>query len=223
MTEEYLRRLDATLVGPRRVRRELVREAGDHLEDATDAYVEAGYAPDEAAALAVRDFGTVEEVAPGFQETLAVAASRRTAVWLVLAVLIQPLAWDGGLDLAAGGPAPEGWLYRALDVGVEAGGGVAVLGTLLTLMATGVGSRWVRDRHRLARRVGILGAAVAGVVVAEGLLMTALYAPATASTWAFVVALLVVPFGVAAASARRTFAAATAAAFEPALSRAPSA
>jgi hypothetical protein len=181
--------------------------------------VAAGYDVEEADAMAVRDFGTVEEVAPGFQETLAVAASRRTALWLVLAVLIQPLAWDGGLDLAAGGPAPEGWVYRALDVSVELGGGIAVLGTLLALLATGLGSRKVLRRDRIARATALFGGTAAIVVTAEGVLMTALYAPATVGTWALVTLLLVLPFGAAAASARRTLAAATA----PALSRAPSA
>jgi hypothetical protein len=215
---DYLRRLDAALVGPRRPRRDLLREAAGHLEDASDAYVAAGYDVEEAAALAVRDFGTVEEVAPGFQETLAVAASRRTALWLVLAVLIQPLAWDGGLDLAAGGPAPEGWLYRALDVSVELGGGIAMLGTLLALLATGLGSRRLLQRDRVARATALFGGTAAVVVTAEGVLMTALYAPATVGTWVLVTLLLVLPFGTAAASAWRTLAAATA----PVLSRAPS-
>lgn len=219
MTEEYLRRLDAALLGPRAARRSLVQEAADHLEDATAAYVAAGRSTDDAAALALADFGTVEEVVPGFQETLAVAASRRTAVWLVLAVLIQPLAWDGGLELAGSGPSPEGWIYRALDVTVELGGGVALVGTFLALLATGVGSRLLPDRRRVARRTAVFAGALAVVVTAEGVLMTALYAPGTASTWALVAGLLVVPFGIAATSARRTFAAATA----PSLSRAPSA
>jgi len=219
VTELYLRRLDAALVGPRRPRRELLREVADHLEDATEAYVDAGWSTEEAAALAIRDFGTVEEVAPGLQEVLAVAASRRTAVWLVVAVLIQAVAWDGGLDLAAGGPPTDGWLYAVLDATVELGGGIGVVGTLLALVATGVGSRWVPERHRLARLVAVVGTVVAVIVVAEGLLMTALYAPATSATWGWVALLLVVPFAIAVGSARRTLAAATA----PVLSRGPSA
>ena len=85
----YLAELDAALVGPRRVRRDLVREAGDHLEDATDAYRRAGRDSSEAERLAVRDFGTLDEIAPAFQTTLAVAASRRTA-WLLLGDPVDP-------------------------------------------------------------------------------------------------------------------------------------
>ena len=91
----YLAELDAALVGPARVRRDLVREAGDHLEDATEAYQRAGRDAGEAEHLALRDFGTLDEIVPAFQTTLAVAAARRTA-WLLLGILaIQPFLWTG--------------------------------------------------------------------------------------------------------------------------------
>ncbi|MGL4175937.1 MAG: permease prefix domain 1-containing protein, partial [Dermatophilaceae bacterium] len=90
----YLARLDAALVGPRRVRRSLLAEAEGHLEDATDALTEAGLSPDAAARRAVTEFGDVGVVAPAFQETLTVASSRRTAWLLLLALSYQPFLWD---------------------------------------------------------------------------------------------------------------------------------
>ena len=68
----YLARLDAALVGPARTRRSLVREAADHLDDATAALVAAGWTEDDAARRAVEEFGPVAEVAAAFQTTLAV-------------------------------------------------------------------------------------------------------------------------------------------------------
>ena len=80
VAEPYVAALDSALDGPRRVRRGLVTEARDHLDDATDAYRRAGYETVEAERLAVADFGELDEVVPAFQTTLAVAASRRTIV-----------------------------------------------------------------------------------------------------------------------------------------------
>src|SRR5688572_20964354 len=98
-TTRYLAVLDRSLGGPSRVRRGLLREVGDHLEDATEAYCGAGYERPEAEQRALADFGTIGEVLPGFRATVAVASARRTALLLLLALGIQPFLWDGGLSL----------------------------------------------------------------------------------------------------------------------------
>lgn len=130
-----------SLVGPRPARRELVAEAHD-LVDASEAYAAAGYDAEEAAILAVADFGRVDEVAPAFQATLAVAASRRTA-WLPLGALaIQPFLWDDGINLTGSTADVDGRVYAVLDQGIEILGTLVMAGAFAALLVTGVGNRW---------------------------------------------------------------------------------
>lgn len=205
----YLAALGRSLVGPRRVRHDLLREAGDHLDDATAAYVDAGWTEEEAAAMAVRDFGPVEDVAAGYQTTLAVAASRRTSALLLGVLGVQPFIWDGPVAVAGvDATPPEGWLYAALDVGVEAVGAVVLGLALLLVLATGIGNRWWHaGRHtaRLTARV-TLGAAV--VMPAIGAGMTFASSGLEPAHLALLAGFIVVPMAVAAGSARRTLAAA---------------
>nr|WP_063817828.1 permease prefix domain 1-containing protein [Herbidospora sakaeratensis] len=91
--DDYADRLAKTLRGPRRARNDLVAEARDGLYDAAEAYAEQGLPPDEAQARAVADFGPVAEVAPGFQEELTAAQSRRTATLLFLSTPAVALMW----------------------------------------------------------------------------------------------------------------------------------
>jgi hypothetical protein len=207
----YLARLDAALVGPGRARRSMVREAADHLDDATDALVRAGHDEDAAARRAIADFGTVPEVAASFQTTLAVAASRRTA-WLLLIVLgCQPFLWDSGLNLASGShhpTRPDSWLVHVLDQAIEIGGGLMLAGALITLVATGIGNRWWPIGRTTARVTGVFALVATAFVPLTCLVMTVASGGATTGFWALVLALMVLPLGGVAASARRTLAAA---------------
>jgi hypothetical protein len=203
-TASYVRHLDAALVGPRRPKRDLVREAGDHLEDATEAYRAAGYDPDTAQEMAVADFGTVEEIAPSFQTTLAVASSRRTA-WLLFAALgMQPFLWDG--PLGPNEPDPDGLFYAILDVAVEFGGGLMILTSLCLLVATGIGNRWFAAGRGIARLTSFttIGAAVS--IKLSAIAMVLLSSGADPRLWLMFAAFIVVPMSVAGASARRTLA-----------------
>ena len=102
--EAYVAALDRSLLGPRRVRRGLVQEARDHLDDASTSLSDAGYDRAEAERIAVADFGSLDQIVPAFQTTLAVASSRRTA-WMLFAVLsIQPFLWDGPLGRTTARP-----------------------------------------------------------------------------------------------------------------------
>ena len=203
----YLSRLDAALVGPRRTRRSLLREASDHLDDATDALVAAGHEPDDAARRAVADFGTVGEVAPDFQTTLAVAASRRTA-WLLLVVLgCQPFLWDNGLNLASGGTESSGPLLSWLNEAIELGGTVVMAGALVAILLTGIGNRWF-SLGRLSARVSAVFTLVAvATVVALSLSMTLVSGSGTPTLWAEMALLMALPMAGVAASARGTLAA----------------
>ena len=206
-TAAYLDELDAALVGPARVRRDLVREAADHLEDATSAYIRAGWTRSAAAEQAVADFGAVDEVAPGFQTTVAVSAARRTALILLVALGIQPFLWDSGLELAATSHAAapsDNWLYSAFDGIVEIGGFVVLLAALGTLAITSVGQRWLRVGRRTARVGAWFALAASMMVPAIGLGLILMSGHVTLTLVALSAALMVLPLALAGASARST-------------------
>lgn len=204
----YLRELGAVLVGPRRVRRDLLQEAHDHLDDATDAYVRAGYAEDQAAARAAADFGSVEDVAPAYQTTLAVASSRRTALLLLTVLLVQPFIWDGPVNVsgATAADAPSGLAYAVLDVGVEVVGAGVMAAALLLALACGIGNRWFRAGRRIARVTALasLGAAVA--MPLTGMAMTVLASGLAPAHWLLFAGFMLFPMALVAGSARRTLA-----------------
>ncbi|WP_109507694.1 permease prefix domain 1-containing protein [Nocardioides speluncae] len=208
--DEYADSLGAALVGPRRVKRGMVDEARDHLVDATDAYTDAGYDEHEAAEMAVADFGPVEEIAPAFQTTLAVAESRRTA-WVMLAILAaQPFIWDGGIKLAENANAhpPSMALYAFLDAAIEIVGAVMIVGTIAILVLTTIGNRWFRAGKAIARGTAFFTIASCVTLPVFAVSMSlASDQLVPAHVVGALVPFLVAPLSVAAISARRTLAA----------------
>ncbi|GAA1277556.1 hypothetical protein GCM10009677_34480 [Sphaerisporangium rubeum] len=91
--DDYVATLARTLRGPGRLRRDMVAEARDGLEDAAEAYREQGADPAAAERLAVAEFGPVGEIAPGYQEELAAREGRRTAAGLFLIVPVVTVLW----------------------------------------------------------------------------------------------------------------------------------
>jgi hypothetical protein len=200
----YLAELDAALAGPRRVRRDLLQEARDHLTDATDAYLRGGYDRAEAEHQAVADFGTVDEIAPAFQTTLAVAGARRTS-WLLLAVLmIQPFAWDGPFSSHAA--PPDGLFFAILDKGVEYVGAAMIAAAVLLAVASGIGNRWFHAGRGIARLTSYVAIGSAVTIKVIGITMVLLSSGFAILPWAMVLTFIVVPFSIAASSARRTLA-----------------
>jgi hypothetical protein len=202
--EAYVAALDEALVGPSRVRRDLVQEARDHLADATAAYRRGGRDRADAERRAIDDFGDLDEIVPAFQTTLAVCSSRRTA-WMLFAVLsIQPFLWDGPLGPHEANP--DGLLFAVLDNGVEYVGGLMILVSLGLLVATGVGNRWFAAGRGIARITSFatIGGAVA--IKLTGLTMVLLSSGNDVGPWLLLLAFIVVPFSVTAAHARRTLA-----------------
>ena len=200
----YLAELDAALVGPRRKRRDLMQEASDHLDDATDAYLRAGYDRPDAEQQAVVDFGSVDEVAPAFQTTLAVASSRRTALILLAVLALQPFAWDG--PFSSHSAPPDGLLFAFLDTGVEYVGGAMIAAALLLVAATGIGNRWWQAGRGIARLTGLVVIGSAVTIKVMGVTMVLLSGGFAPGPWAMVLVFLLVPFSIAATSARRTLA-----------------
>ncbi|WP_232665062.1 permease prefix domain 1-containing protein [Pseudonocardia sp. TRM90224] len=107
----HVEQLARALRGPARSRASMLRETREGLEDAAAAHREGGLAPAEAEALAVRQFGSVRQIAPLYQAELTVRQSRRTA--LLLAVLMPALThgwdmlWTIGISWEMAGPPPQ--------------------------------------------------------------------------------------------------------------------
>jgi hypothetical protein len=94
LIDRHIATLDRALRGPRRVRLGMVAEARAGLLDAADAYRAGGVAPGQAEARAVRDFGTVCEVAPTYQDELTARQGRRAAVLFAIVFPGMLLGWD---------------------------------------------------------------------------------------------------------------------------------
>ncbi|MGH3352435.1 MAG: permease prefix domain 1-containing protein [Nocardioides sp.] len=205
----YLADLRAAIPGPSWTRRDLLREAGGHLEDATDAYAAAGYTPTEAETLALRDFGSVDEIAPGFRDTVAIGAARRTAILLVVVMIPQSFIWDGGIDLGASAhaTAPGSGLYPVLDTLIEYVGTAGVLGSIIALVVTAIGQRWLRVGRRAARLTAAWSLAIALVIPMIAFTMLALAGGLTVTLAISAIALMATPFALVALSAQRTLAA----------------
>jgi hypothetical protein len=74
-------------------RRGLLREIGDGLADAADAYRAAGLKPEDATARAVEDFGDLDRVAAEFADIALGRAGRRAALVLGPGYAVVLAAW----------------------------------------------------------------------------------------------------------------------------------
>ena len=204
--EAYVAALDDALVGPARVRRGLVQEAKDHLEDAADALRRAGHDRSDSERRAVADFGALDEIVPAFQITLAVAAARRTALMLFVVLGLQPFLWDGPLGPHDHQPAPDGLLFAILDDLVEYGGGLMILSAFALLVATTIGNRWYPAGRGVARLTSITAIASAACIKVIGLSMVLLSGADDPLSWLLLAAFIVIPLSFTASQARRTLA-----------------
>lgn len=168
--DAHVRALAHALKGPRGLRRSMLAETRDGLRDAAAA----GGCP----ARAVREFGTVAELAPQYQAELTAAQARRTA--LLVAVLFPALLvgwnllWSHGVAWTGSGPPPP--LVTAL-AGVQDIASVVVGALAVGLLAATL--RRGPDPRRLALgagTVGLLGALVCG---ATAVVMNVANGPAT--------------------------------------------
>lgn len=155
--DRFMTDMAGALTGPNALKKDLLAEARCGLEDAAAAYREAGAAPEDAEELAVRDFGRMSEVAPGYQRELALAQARRTACWLLAFVAVQ-LGWSKvrwKADGAWQGHHPGGayllfsHLWSWSELLIVAFAGVAVF-------SFGMGVRYIQAPWRLTRFLGLL-------------------------------------------------------------------
>ena len=97
--DEYVAGLRRRLVGPARLKDEMLAEARDGLLDAARAHEADGLDPAAARRQAIAEFGGYAEVAPAYQVELAAAQGRSTALVIAAALvalrLVAPLVWVG--------------------------------------------------------------------------------------------------------------------------------
>lgn len=153
----HLAALDGALLGPRRVRRCMIAEARDGLWDAVDAYRGGGVPAERAEELAVRDFGTVGEVAPAYQAELAARQGRTAAVIYAIVFPTMLFGWDllwsTGAVTWPRGPAPH--LLSALASLQDV---VTVVVALAAITLLAVTFRRSISPERLTVAIGLTGA-----------------------------------------------------------------
>ncbi|MFF8956074.1 permease prefix domain 1-containing protein [Streptomyces sp. NPDC014894] len=194
LVEEYVTALAAAVHGPARVKARMVEEIRDGLAETVAARTREGMSRPEAARHAIREFGTVEELAPGWQAELTVAAARHAARSAALAL---PLLLLCGV-LAYGASGGQGWGLRLLAVHLAAVAAVAALLAAGTPAVTGVFARrrsvpsrlplvvaWTGTATAMATALAVLGLAAASIA-AQNWPLTALAAALAAVSHALI-------------------------------------
>lgn len=162
--DDVVATIERSLCGPRRARKDAVREVRDGLEDAVEGYRDAGWEDTEAQRRAVADFGDPHEVAAELSDELVGAYGRRVATRMGVAFVSLVLLWDSLWVTGAARPEPMpeaatvfGRLVDGLSVLAAAGCVVAVLLSVWRARR-GLGAA------RVTRAVGMLGlGALAGI------------------------------------------------------------
>jgi hypothetical protein len=171
--DDYLAALSKELRGPRRRKADLLAEARDHLTDATEAFEADGFARYDAEKHAVADFGAIEDVAPGYRSELAISQSRRTAMMLLMALIIQPIVWQSGAWIWTSDQNNTSALNDLLQIVVRDIGGVVIAGAVLAVLGTGIGLRYPLVREHLSRVTALFTLAGSALIAAIGVTMTA--------------------------------------------------
>ncbi|TDO67369.1 hypothetical protein EV651_103281 [Kribbella sp. VKM Ac-2571] len=165
--DEYLAALSKELWGPRRRKADLLAEARDHLTDATEAFEADGLDRYDAEKHAVAEFGTLEEVAPGYRAELAVSQGRLTAMLLFASLIVQPLIWRQGVWAWSQDAPTRSPLNDFLQDLVRGVGSVVIAGAVLAVLAAGIGMRHPVVRDHVSRVTGIfalVGATAVGLI-----------------------------------------------------------
>ncbi|GAB7050001.1 permease prefix domain 1-containing protein [Catenuloplanes indicus] len=196
--DEFLRRLDAGLSGPRRRRADLLREARDGLADSAAALRARGVPAAEAERLAVAEFGAdaLDELIRDYRIEIAAGQGRRVALLLLLIpaglVTSDLLWWRAPTDTSGAG---DGFLALADAVAwLGYAGGALALAALAGLRGH---ARRRTDPRRLIRALGLLALAVTGAIWVFGSCAAAdtLAADPAALTWPPMVAALLLLHG----------------------------
>ncbi|GIF70507.1 permease prefix domain 1-containing protein [Asanoa siamensis] len=186
LVDEHIQRLDRALSGPVRLKRRMLTEARDGLDDAVRDLCDAGQPPAAAQRQAVTEFGAVDEVAPAFQAELAASAARvlglRVLAVFAVTAICSDLMWQGAPWT---GPQPP-LGYLVLSASVDWLGKVAIASALLGSLTLWVATRRGRGVPRRVLRRATAG--LVGVLTLIATTSTALFAWSagmwdTALTW----------------------------------------
>ncbi|GIF64750.1 hypothetical protein Ais01nite_27850 [Asanoa ishikariensis] len=165
LVDEHIRRLDGALSGPRGLKRRMLAEARDGLDDAVRDLRAAGQPAAAAQRQAIAEFGGVDEVAPAFQAELAASAARvfglRVIAVFAVSAFCSDLMWQGAPWSGPRPPAAYLLLSDSVDWLARVAIGVAVLGSVALWLAT-------RRGHAVPAR--LLRGAMAGLVAVLTLL-----------------------------------------------------
>ncbi|QWF78815.1 hypothetical protein [Amycolatopsis sp. CA-230715] len=179
--DDYLAALAAAVHGPAKVKARMLEEIRGGLEDA----VSAQGGDSHAAALALRDFGTVEEVASSCQTELTIAQTRHTSRALALTVPFLLACW---YLIRTASPSGDGQVARVAQLVAAHLTGAATIAAVLAaaaLAATGTLARWLPTPPKLPRVVAWTSTSTgAAMAVATVALLSA--SPASAN-WPLVV------------------------------------
>ncbi|MFE9725280.1 permease prefix domain 1-containing protein [Streptomyces sp. NPDC005794] len=154
----YEASLTAVLHGPGGPKARMIEELRDGLADTAEAHVAEGMPYERAARVAVREFGTVEEIAPAAQRELTIAQARHTARAVTLTAPFLITCWY--LARTSGLPEAAGQLPRTAQLLAVYLAGVAIVAALLAaalLAATGTLARRLPTPHRLPLAVAWAG------------------------------------------------------------------
>ncbi|MDX2847647.1 permease prefix domain 1-containing protein [Streptomyces sp. PA03-3a] len=201
--EDYVTALTAALHGPARIKARMIEEIGGGLADTVAAYTHAGTAHPRAAHLAVEEFGTVDEIAPGCQRELTVAQARHTARAVALTAPFLVTCWYLARTTGQDQPWDLPRVAQLLAVHLAGVAGAAALLAAAALAVTGTLARRLPVPHRLPLAVAWTGTtASVAMAVATLALATACVLAANWPLLALAGALAALSHAVVAASAR---------------------
>ncbi|MFI1679174.1 permease prefix domain 1-containing protein [Streptomyces sp. NPDC020607] len=170
--DDHVAALTAALRGPERAKSRLIEEMYDGLTDTAAAYADAGVDEEEAARLAVREFGTVADLAPACQHELTIAQARHTARTITLTAPFLLACWY----LARGD-----LLWQQLAAHLTLIATLAALLAAATLAATGTLARRLPTPHRLPLTVAWVGTTASAAMAVAALSLT--IAAVLATNW----------------------------------------
>jgi len=135
----------------------MIAEARDSLLDTAEALESEGLRREEAERAAVEEFGTIREIAPGYQEELSNSAGRRLAALLFVTVPLTTVMWSVIWKIF-----PETPTYETVpDWFMPVALGVDMLQMLtgviggIALFALGRGLRRIRRPRLVTRALGV--------------------------------------------------------------------
>ncbi|MFD5320326.1 permease prefix domain 1-containing protein [Streptomyces sp. NPDC127098] len=182
--DAYVATLAAELHGPAPAKARLLTEIRDGLDDTVAAHAQDGTPYRHALDLALREFGTPEELVASCQRELTLAQVRHTARTVALAA--PPLLAGWLLSWHAGGADDGlGWAARLLAGCLVAVAVVAALPAVAALAATGPLARRLPVPARLPELAAWTGT-VSALAAGAAALTLAVSAPLTA-TWPLLV------------------------------------